>query len=210
MSAPFGDGHGGEMSSGHGPTEGKQPRELDRGLRGALFARFGEMPRKRRPGARRRRSGRRRPLGRTLLLVLAALLLLLGALACVALVVQTVNELRGPANATGNPDWVLALAAAFFAVMAAALVWAAYLVVRLRPAWLPVWVLLLIIGLGGAALGLQQLAAADWRAFSAAGSGAAIFLALSVYLVGVSGGGIWLKSRREPFPDEDETDQASG
>jgi|GEM_PF-3569899 len=194
------------MSGGDGRTEGEQTRELDRGLRGALFARFGEMPRKRRKPAGRRRSGPRRPLGRVLLLVFAAVLLLVGALACTALVVQTVNELRGPANATGNPDWVLVLAAAFFAVMAAALVGAAYLVVRRRPAWLPVWVLLLVIGLGGAALGLQQLAAADWRALSDAGIGAAIFLALSIYLAGVSAGGLWFKSRREPFPDEDGAD----
>jgi len=183
-------------------TEGDRKRELDRGLRGALMSRFGEMPRKRSHEAKGEPRPPRRPIARILLLVLVAALLLFAALACVALVVQTAGELRGPASATGEPDWVLLLAAAFFALMAAALVGAAYLVVRRSATWLPVWVVLLVIGLGGAALGLQQLAAVDWRAFTTAGLGPVVFLALSAYLAAVSVGGMWLKSRREPFPDE--------
>jgi len=171
-----------------------QKRTAGKGLGGILGTRFGELP-----GGPIRPRSRRRPIGRTLLLTLAALPLGVGAVACVALVVQTVNELRGPAGATGSADRVLVLAAVFFAVIAGAQVAVAVMVLRSRPTWWPAWVATLVIGLSGAVLGAQQLAAADWRAFSAAGSGAAIFLVLSVYLAGVSAAGVWLKARREPF-----------
>jgi hypothetical protein len=171
-----------------------QKRTAGKGLGGILGTRFGELP-----GGPIRPRSRRRPIGRTLLLILAALPLGVGAVACVALVVQTVKELRGPASATGSADWVLILAAVFFAVMVAALVATAVMVLRSHPTWWPAWAATLVIGFGGTVLGAQQLAAADWRAFSAAGSGAAIFLVLSVYLSGVSAAGVWLKARREPF-----------
>lgn len=184
------------MSETHDRDDRRQG--LDTSLRGALLSRFGEMPRRRQRQSPRR--GPRRPFGRTILLILAALPLFFGALACVALLVQTVREV-GAAGA-GNPDWVLVLAACFFAVMVLALIGTGFMVLRLRSSWLPAWIATLVIGLGGAVLGAQQLAAADWQAFSAAGGGAAIFLALSVYLAGVSAAGLRLKARRELFDDE--------
>lgn len=179
-------------------TEGERRRELDRGLRTILLSRFGEMPGER-PGPPRRP---RRPFSRTILLILAALPLFFGALACVALMVQTVRELGATSGGTGSPDWVLVLAACFFGLMVLALIGTGIMVLRVRASWLPTWIAMLVIGLGGAVLGAQQLAAADWRAFSVAGGGAAIFLALSLYLAVVSGVGLRLKARRELFDDE--------
>jgi hypothetical protein len=141
--------------------------------------------------------------GRVVLLWVAALPLFLGGLACVGLATQTIKELRGAASANGSPDWVLALAACFFVVMVAALFAAGFMLVRPRRPRAAVWVLTLVIGAGGAVLGAQQLAEADWRAFSNAGSGAAVFLVLSVYLFVVSAVGIWrLLTRPRPgVPD---------
>lgn len=184
------------MSAERKRDETGQGRALSRGLGGLLGTRFGELP-----GGPMRPRGPRRPLTRTLLLLLAALPMFVGALACVALVVQTVKELRGSAAATGSADWILILAACFFCLMVLALVAGAFMVLRSRPSWSPAWIATLVVGLGGTVLGAQQLAASDWRAFTAAGSGAAIFLVLSVYLTVVSAVGVCLKGRRELFDE---------
>lgn len=167
-------------------------------LQTVLLSRFGEIPGGR-PGPSRRP---RRPLARTVLLILAVLPLFCGALACLGLLVQTAREVGAASSVTGSPDWVLVLAACFFAVVVVALVGAGMMVLRRQASWFPLWVATLVVGLGGAVLGAQQLAAADWRAFSAAGSGAAIFLTLSLYLTLVSGLGLWLKARPQLFDDE--------
>ncbi len=139
------------------------------------------------------------PHGRRLLRWLAAAPLFLGGLACVALAVQTIKELSGPASANGSADWLLALAACFFLVMVIALFAAGYLLVRSQRPHPAVWVVTLVVGAGAAVVGAQQLAAADWRAFTVAGIAAAVFLAVSVYLVVVSAVGIWV-SRTRPQP----------
>jgi hypothetical protein len=126
----------------------------------------------------------------------AAVPLLLGGLACIGLATQTIKELRGPASANGSPDWLLALAACFFVVMVASLFAAAFMIALPGPRRLPIWVVTLVVGIGGSVLGAQQLAEADWKAFTNAGSGAAVFLVLSVYLTVVSAIRLWALLRR--------------
>jgi hypothetical protein len=126
----------------------------------------------------------------------AAAPLLLGGMACIGLATQTIKELRGPASANGSPDWLLALAACFFVIMVASLFAAAFMVALPRRHRLSIWVITLVVGLGGAVLGAQQLAEADWKAFTNAGSGAAVFLVLSAYLTVVSAVRVWSLLRR--------------
>jgi hypothetical protein len=193
-----------ETKTGGGRNAGKE-------LSGLLRQRFGELtgvgqhepdvvPRSR---------------GRLVLLWVVAVPLFLGGLACVGLATQTIKELRGPASANGSPDWLLALAACFFVVMVAALFAAGFMLVRPRRPRLAVWVLTLVVSAGGTVIGAQQLAEADWRAFTNAGSGAAVFLALSVYLFVVSAVGCYmLLTRPRPTPGaaagSDDADDAAG
>lgn len=142
----------------------------------------------------------RRPRGLLVLLWVAAVPLFLGGLACVALAVQTIKELTGPASANGSPDWLLVLAASFFVLMVVALFVAGYLVLRPGRPHFAVWAITLVVGGGGAYVGAEQLAAAGWRAFTTAGVAAAIFLVVSVYLVAVSVVGIW-RSLTRPQPN---------
>ncbi len=150
--------------------------------------------------------GPRRPVLKVLVLVLAALPLLLGAIACVALTVQTIREVLAARAASGLADWILVLAAAFFLVMVVALISAAVMLLRRRPPWWPSWVGTLIIGLGGAVLGFQQLSEASWRVTSNAGLGPVVFILLSVYLVGVSG--VCLVTHSSGAEERDVSDEA--
>lgn len=177
-----------------GPQSGTGPagRNVGRELGTLLKQRFGELT----GVGQQEPDAPPRSRAQAILGWVAAAPLLLGGMACMGLAAMAIKELRGPASANGSPDWLLALAACFFVVMVASLFAAAFMIALPGPRRLPMWVVTLVVGIGGTVLGAQHLAEADWQAFTNAGSGAAVFLVLSVYLTVVSAVRIWSLLRR--------------